>query len=326
MNEIYSLDSIADLEGYLSSKPKGRTRNNLIRRFHKLAFYNNAEQWNQAVRLCEALAIVGWGASEPVEAIRTKAWNGNPATGFRNKDSQERFVHADWSKRKSGLTLQENYTNDYGSPDLPDFDENAGFKPVQVTECVQDISLATQRNWIPKNPIHLTRGIANCYKTSEFLVEEISEILIPRLDKEMSPDAYGSAINRIHLKCCFSYSDKGSATNYVTLDEDIRISNQDLYKRLCKMFSKKEIDANNYFLRKRYDFGNFNKAKGTMTVDICFTREFSKQSKQKQRGEFAEHIENAVEGAIVKLKKKKLDYDFGSMQSDLTKILQSWKT
>ena len=326
MDEIYLLDSIADLERFLSPKPKLSTRKKLIRQFQNHAFYKNAEQWNKAVRLCEALAIVGWGDREPVEAIRTKAWNGNPATGFRNKELKERFTHADWSRRKSGLTLEEQYTYDYGSPDLPGYDESVGHKPVQVTECVQDLALAKQRNWIPKNPIHITRGIANCYKTSECLVEDISETLIPRLHKEMSPDVYGSTINQIRIKCCFSYSDKGSAANHVILDEDIRISTQELYRRLCEMYSKQEIEANSYYLRKRYDFGNFSKAKGTMTVEICFTREFSEQSEKKQKLEFAEHVENAVDGAIVKLKKKKLDYDFNAMKNDLTNILQSWKT
>ena len=61
MDEIYSLDSIADLECFLSPKPKPSTRKKLIRQFENYAFYKNAEQWNKAVRLCEALAIVGWG-------------------------------------------------------------------------------------------------------------------------------------------------------------------------------------------------------------------------------------------------------------------------
>ena len=325
MNEIYSLESLADLEDFLSSRPEPSTRKQLMESFRKFAYYENAQQWNQAVRLCEALAIVGWGECEALEAKRNKAFNGNPATGFYNRDMAERFVHADWSKRKSGLTLQAGDTYDYGSPDLPGCDEGGDLRNVNVTECVQDIGLETQRNWISKNPIRLSRAISNCYPTSEALIDEITNALIPRLDKEMVPNSYGSAINQLKFNCHFSYSDRGSTTNHVILDEDIRISTRELYERLCERYSPEEIEANGYYLRKRYDLGNFKKSTGTMSVDICFTREFSMQSTADQKNDFVEHLESAVERVVAKLSKKKLAYDFESMKSDLHRILDSWK-
>ena len=72
------------------------------------------------------------------------------------------------------------------------------------------------------------------------------------------------------------------------------------------------------------DFGSFDAAKGQMTIELRFTREFSQQSPKEQKREFAQYLSGAVSGAVVRLKKKKLDYDLDLMQEDFERIVQAW--
>ena len=51
-------------------------RENLFGEFLKYADYKNAAEWNKAVRICECLAIIGWGSHEALEAIREIFYNG----------------------------------------------------------------------------------------------------------------------------------------------------------------------------------------------------------------------------------------------------------
>ncbi|MCO6046329.1 hypothetical protein NG895_20715 [Aeoliella sp. ICT_H6.2] len=61
-----------------------------------------------------------------------------------------------------------------------------------------------------------------------------------------------------------------------------------------------------------------------MTIELRFTREFSQQSPKEQKREFAQYLSDAVSGAVVRLKKKKLDYDLDLMQEDFERIVQAW--
>ena len=322
VEKIFAIESLTDLQTYLESKPRQQLRNQLAKSFLRLCLYENAMQWNKAVRLCEGLAIVGWGEYEPVQAERGVFWNGNPETTFFNRYSECRFVNAIWSKRKSGVTMEQGRTSYHESPDLPGKKSQGDEYPVR--ECTQEIQLATQRNWIPKNPILITRGISNCYQNSEKLAAEVEQTLMPALDKQMTPEAYGTAINRIVINYHLSYADAGSRANYVILDEDVRLSSQQLHQRLKTMYSTKEIERNGYFLRKRYDFGNFSQVKGSMKVDIHFPKQFSEQSIKDQKQEYARHLTEAVEGTISRLKAKKLGYDFERMCRDFQIVLRAW--
>lgn len=99
---IYEIESLAELRAYLlSAEDSEALREELFDEFLKYADYKNVSDWNKAVRLCEALAIIGWGGHEPLEAVRGTYFNGNPETFFLNRYSETRFVDAIWSKRVS---------------------------------------------------------------------------------------------------------------------------------------------------------------------------------------------------------------------------------
>lgn len=207
----------------------------------------------------------------------------------------------------------------HASPDLPYPD---GEFPTAL--CVQDLKLACQRNWILKNPIRLYQWLDSSDSTTRKLVDAIFDQLVPALDRQMQPEAYGSAIDQIWIDFCFSTNQRGFTENFVVIDEDARLSSVELHKRLLKMYPASQIKRESLFLRKRFDYGVFQADKGTMKVTLHFPREFNAQSFSAQRREFAQHLSTAVSGVVQRLEGRGLDYDFGKMQRDFEATLQSW--
>ncbi|QSW88135.1 hypothetical protein J0383_17935 [Flavobacterium endoglycinae] len=80
MNSIYSLDTLQELKEYLEKQDQKSLREELINEFLKFAEYKNASDWNNAVKICESLAIIGWGEHEPLQAVKGMFFNGNPET------------------------------------------------------------------------------------------------------------------------------------------------------------------------------------------------------------------------------------------------------
>lgn len=88
MDKIFEISDLDELREYLSGVPDRETlREQLYAGFRRYSRYSTAAEWNAAVRICEALAIIGWGAHEPLEAIRGTWFNGNPETYFINRYS-----------------------------------------------------------------------------------------------------------------------------------------------------------------------------------------------------------------------------------------------
>lgn len=315
MKGIFAKTTIEELREYLAGQSDiSDLRKQLYDCFRKHSHYRNVSEWNTAVRLCEALAIIGWGEYEPVEAIRSTYFNGNPNTYFLNRDSRSRFLDAVWSKRKDGLAI------DYS---LSFFHDGNGNPTKSIGE-TQDLALCSQRNWIAKNPIRLTRGIANCYATSRELIESIETELAPMLHRDMHPEAYGSAIDVIILNLSFSFYDNDHCkTNYIIADESRKLKKSDFYSKLLEMYSEKEIADNGYYLRNRFSYGPFRKDTGTTRVDIVLEKDFSLLSTEEQKRLLSEYLLQAV-SQVAKRLSRKIDYDFDLLISDFKSILQSW--
>ena len=95
MNEIYAINDLSELENFLHSQNDiEKLREKLFAEFLKYADYKSVSEWNKAVRLCECLAVIGWGNHEPLEASRGVFFNGNPRTFFCNRFGELRFVEA----------------------------------------------------------------------------------------------------------------------------------------------------------------------------------------------------------------------------------------
>lgn len=323
MEDIYEIESLEELKSYLSKQDINTLRRKLFIEFLKYAEYKNAKQWNKAVRLCECLAIIGWGENEAVEAVRGIFFNGNPETEFVNKFGELRFVDAIWSTRKMGVTMEQGRTSYHQSPDLPSKKTISWEYPVK--EEIQDLKLAKQRNWIPKNPILIKRTISNCYENSKLFIKSIEENLSPTLNSEMRPENYGSSINRIVFCCNYSYSDPGCKTNYIIADESLKLKHKDFYPNLLKMFSEKEIEKNGYYLRNRYEYGPFRSKTGSINVSINLEKEFSEMNFKNQKIVMGDYILDALKVVVDKLKRKNINYNFDLMWDDFLNILNKWK-
>ncbi|MCM1333299.1 MAG: hypothetical protein NC248_11910 [Bacteroides sp.] len=322
MNKIFEIESIDALREYLLGKgDSDALRERLYAEFLKYSMYGDAREWNVAVRLCEALAIVGWGEHEPLEAIRGRWFNGNPETYFINRDGKPRFLDAVWSKRNAGYAIDRGLSFFHGDSDNPlaeptRFEGRAG-EP-------QEVVLCSQRNWIPKNPIRIVRGLANCYESSKPVVESIEKELIPSLNRSMRPELYGCAIDAIVINVSFSFYDNYHCkTNYIIADESLKLKQKDFYPKLLEMYSEKEIEDNGYYLRNRYAYKPFRKETGTTRVDIVLEKEFSRQTELEQKRLLSEYLIHAVE-QVAKRLDRKVRYEFPLMISDLKGVLHSW--
>ncbi len=232
LERIYEIESLAELEIFLRAWDQILIRERLLGEFDRYAFYKNASEWNKAVKICECLAIVGWGERESLEALRGKFYNGQPATYFLNAHGEPRFVEAMWSKRKTGLAMQDGDTIFHADPDT------AGKTLARpVKEEILDLKLNSQRNWIAKNPIRITRAISNCYESSRAVIESLFEKLQPALNAKMRPKIYGSTINYIKLECAFSFDDEHCRTNYIIAPDKPRLSSQRAWELIHEMMS-----------------------------------------------------------------------------------------
>jgi len=220
LQRIYQIDDLDELKEFLSTfADVEQLREELFAEFLKYCRYRNAGEWNKAVRLCECLAIAGWGDREAVEAVRGSYFNGNQNTYFLNRDSKPRYFDAVWSKGKEGLTINPTLSTFHKSPDAPHISDIAE----DMGECsLNNTRLDQQRNWIPKNPIFITRGLANCYENSKAMIASMETELRQMLNNGMRPEMYGNAIDRIVINCSFSFYDNYHCkTNYIYIIEGV---------------------------------------------------------------------------------------------------------
>lgn len=318
LRRIYEIDDLSELSAYLKECPDREWLSRILfDEFIRHSSYRNAVEWNRAVRICECLAIAGWGDHEPLEAIRGVYPNGNPNTYFINRDSIPRFLDAVWSGRKDGVAI------DYSRSVAHDSSGGSRALSEGFGE-VQEISLKSQRNWIPKNPILITRGLANCYENTRPVIDSIECELKPELSRSMRPELYGNAIDRIVINCSFSfYDDHHCKTNYIIADESLKLKQKDFYPTLLTMFSEQEIEENGYYLRNRYSYGPFRADTGVANIYIVFEREFSELPQEKQKELMCEYFLHALR-TVAKRLAKKIDYDFDLMISDFSAIIDRW--
>ncbi|WP_289663826.1 hypothetical protein [Flavobacterium panacagri] len=326
MTEIYKIEDLKKLKEFLEGqKDKDKIRETLFTEFLKYAHYKNVTEWNKAVKICECLAIIGWGDYEPLEALRGMYFNGNPMTFFCNKFGECRFVDAIWSKRKMGFTMEQGRTSYHFSPDQRN-EKSTILGDYETKEDIQDLKIESQRNWAPKNPVWLAQGISNCYENSKPFLESITTDLQPTLNQDMRPEKYGSAVNRIIINHSHSFFDNAHCkTNYIIIESDKKISNQKAWEDLHTLYPKEEIEQNGYYLRSRFEYGPFRTDTGKVQITIHFEKEFSELSQSAQKELFSKYVLTALQTITDKLKKKKLDYDFDLMLEDFTAILNEWK-
>ncbi|WP_297939953.1 hypothetical protein [uncultured Campylobacter sp.] len=317
LEQIYKIEDLSELEILLRAQDTNLIRDRLLAEFDRYAFYKNVSEWNKAVKICECLAIIGWGERESLEALRGKFYNGYAMTYFLNAHGEARYVEATWSKRKTGLSMQDGDTIFHPSPDASG---KTLARPVK--EDIQDVKLNSQRNWIAKNPVRITRAISNCYESSRAVIESLFLDLQPALNAKMRPQIYGSAINYIKLRCAFSFSDRGCKTNYIIAPDKPKLSSQRAWELIHEMMGEDERRAGGYYLRNRFEYSPFRKDTGKTGALIHFEREFSELAPMEQKRRMGEYFLTALKQ--IAQKQSKLEYDFAAMIEDFSKILDEW--
>lgn len=152
MNEIYNIETIKELSAYLSKQDKETARSWLINQFDKLCHYSNIKEWNQLVRVCEALRIIGWGDREPLEANATRWINGSYYTSLMNRYFEIKDEQS-WTRLKDSYVLENSKDTTYYA--IP--------------------KLHTQQNLLPKSPIRWQKS-GNSQQSIRPLYESLDTI------------------------------------------------------------------------------------------------------------------------------------------------------
>lgn len=151
LQKLHEFATIEEMIAGLSDYDETFLRKHLHKEFDKVKYYENADEWNDAVRICEALAIIGWGDRQPVEAkiSRQDKWR---STYLRSNVDDKCFREANWLPRKAGRYIC-NFSDYFG----PSHKERKSFKSENVREediiCRLVEALYHQRNSVAVMPI-----------------------------------------------------------------------------------------------------------------------------------------------------------------------------
>ncbi|MBD5323224.1 MAG: hypothetical protein HDS02_00055 [Bacteroides sp.] len=289
-----------------------RLREQLYAEFMKVACYSTPQQWNRAVRLCETLAIIGWGSHEAVEAHAQQYVNGYPNTFFITPTDEVRFLDAVWKPHDGGMIIDPRLSSLTAMP----------ARTISPVAC-EKVKLHSQRNWLPKPPVQIVRTLDNCYPSSRAVLQSITTELNPMLLERMRPEEYGNQINRILINCAMSFSDGPHCkTNYIIADESRKLRKSDYYAALLATRDIAEIEREGLYMRPRFDIGPFRKDTGMIYATICFEKEFSHLTVSEQKHTMAGYFMEVVRR--ISIRQRKLTYNFTPLLTDLLTLLTAW--
>lgn len=198
-NQIETLDEFND---FISAEEnQDQLRDELYERFNTYRHYANAVEWNELVKICELLAIIGWGDKERVDA--KSRFNGDCwETRLNNNENEPRFRCAGWKKRKKGWILF-NPAYHY-SPDFPKEQslDWTHFSEIEF-EVIDVEALKTQRNYKKLNPFIMGMVVGD-NETSNIVQRFVSE-LTKEFEQLLTPERYNEHLEFMYLniKCPF---------------------------------------------------------------------------------------------------------------------------
>jgi len=297
MHEIFKIDTLEALREYIQSVAADQLRPALLAAFGRLVNYQNIKEWNELVRVCEALQLTGWGDHEPFEAIAEQWINGAFYTEMQNSFFEKKPAWSKrWRKQHETFILAEGTdTTDYGIS-----------------------KFTSQRNKLPKSPIRWTRS-GNYQRSVQPLIDSL-EMLKNKMVRQTRPELYGDAFSYLGIQLCFSHHDDESpSVRYEYFHGEAEVPND--FKG-----AKNPGGMPAYYIRPRLDIGKL--ATKNNELRLVVTRHFTKAfgeldlSEQQQilRADFLEMLTIVAE----KLKKKKIKYDIELLTQDAEKILSEW--
>ena len=157
--------------------------------------YRDVSDWSVAVRVCEALAISGWGSKERVDA-RSRFDGDCWETFFITGKGDRRYRLGRWHKRKTGWVMfNPQY---YFSPDRPEVPAQDWKKFAGVEFPVVDaVELPSQRNYQKQMPI-VMGGFGGSNEASKHVFRLVRQ-LTGILHEKMHPTVYGDALENLYL-------------------------------------------------------------------------------------------------------------------------------
>jgi len=288
MNEIYSIENLDELSVYLGKQEQGKARSWLLGQFDKLYRYANIKEWNDLVRVCEALNIVGWGDREPLEA-KAQCWiNGSFYTSLMNRYFEIEDEQG-WSRLKDSYVL-----------------ENGSDKT-----CYAGYEFKSQRNLLPKSPVRWQKS-GNYQKSVQPLYESLDR-LKDLVVHGLRSEKYGDSFSYLGISMFFSHHDDEN--------ESVRYEYFHSENEVPEGFDGK------YYIRLKYKWGRMVNQNGVyhIKVECYFSRKFGELPLPEQKrtiiGDFLYYVKYVSD----KLQKKKIGYDCNLLKSDLEQILMKWE-
>ena len=298
MNAIYKLETIDELKNYIEISAIEKLQPLLLSEFEKLVNYKNIKQWNELVRVCEALAITGWGDNEPFEAIADKWINGSFYTALQNNFFEQKSdSNKQWSKQKETFVIDEINADktDYGIS-----------------------KFASQRNKLPKSPIRFV--VSGNYQTSVQPLVDSFNVLKNKLIKQTKPELYGDTFSHIGIKLNFSHhDDKSPSVRMEYFHEENEIPNDFLG-------TKNPGGMPAYYIRPRLEVGKLLTKDGELKIPATrhFTKAFGYLDLSEQKKIVADDFLEIIAIVSDKLKKKKIEYNTELLKQDMKEIVASW--
>lgn len=299
MSSIHNFETIDELKDFLEKNSSDDLRLDLLKEFDRLVNYKNIKEWNELVRVCESLSIIGWGEREAFEATADKWINGSYYTEIRNKYFEQKLDWSKgWSKQKDTFVIYENESDktDYGIS-----------------------KFASQRNKLPKSPIRWSRS-GNYQKSLQPLIDSL-EVLRTKVIRETRPEIYGNSFSYIGLNLYFSNHDSGNLTvrsEYFHKEEDIPTNFKD---------KKNEGGMPAYYIRPKFKIGRLSKKNNELKLVATrhYTREFGELNLIKQKQILQTDFVEIIDILSKKLKNKKVIYDTELLKQDIIKIFSEWQ-
>ena len=287
MTEIYNINDLDELSIFLRGMDKEQARIWLLNQFDNLYHYKNIKEWNELVRICEVLRIIGWGDREPLEAKVERWINGSFYTSLMNKYFEVKSEQG-WRKLKDSYVLENGDDITYYS----------GYK------------FQSQRNLLPKSPFRWIKS-ANYQKSVQPLYDSLDS-LKEMMIHELQPEKYGEKFSYIGIYMSFSNHDD----EYVTVRSEYFHSEDDVPKGF----------EGKYYIRPKYKFGRIVNQNGTyhIKVERYFSRKFGELPLCEQKKIVSTDFLYYMQYVSDKLRKKKIEYNSNLLKSDLERILTKW--
>jgi hypothetical protein len=189
-----NLDELRAIVRRLDPPTRREASQSLIAQLRASWRYTGAHSWNRLVCICEALAEVGWGEMERMDAVCLYGGDGWD-TRLINNRREQRLLWGWWGKRKAGWRLLTSRI--YASPGFPDA---MATDYVRLTAPYNDEKaqrLFTQRNYQRQRPVGL---ILYCGTNK---VSEITSAWLRVLELAMRetarPDLYGEPLEHLYV-------------------------------------------------------------------------------------------------------------------------------